>query len=125
MPVRCSVLALAAYFAGFMGVCSRAVSRLESMSGLSAKERDNFRNFAFAIFSKNKTEDPPGVNAEALRTADVMTQVCIASGELLSSGEAVKCATCGFSSLAKHIASRICCPLCHAQFAGQAGRRRR
>jgi WD repeat-containing protein 35 len=124
-----SVLVLTSYYAGYLGVCSRALTRLQLLEGLTEAEQQHYRDLAFALFTQQAPEDPPGSpRMEELASRDVLTGVCVASGEplptLSTKGETTvdatlvaKCKTCGFSSLKRYVVGRLACPLCHASWA--------
>ena len=111
-----SVLALSAFYAGYLRQCSRAFTRLQLLEGGRGKEAEALTELAFAVFSRQKPEDPSdGFDVDALREADVRSAVCIASAEPLDGRPTVRCRTCGHSMLSEYAMGHVACPLCHSR----------
>jgi WD repeat-containing protein 35 len=135
-----SLLALAAYAAGYMGVSSRAFIRLESLPDdeASEAERDAFRDTAFQIFLRGRPIDPavpktecPKCSANVDPWAPLCLSCganfdgCVATGEPIRSQPYYRCDTCRHKMLLDVAAGRKACALCHAAVSDQQIQTRR
>uniref|UniRef100_A0A7S3VHU1 Anaphase-promoting complex subunit 4 WD40 domain-containing protein n=1 Tax=Dunaliella tertiolecta TaxID=3047 RepID=A0A7S3VHU1_DUNTE len=130
-----SFLALASFYNKFYGQCSKAFIKLESMPSIPAEDRSKYADLGMSIFMKPEyspkdpatlretrdrgraapTPNAPGLDGlldDLVRPKD---QVCVASGEIITSDQPqIRCKVCKHSMLALEVRGCIACPLCHA-----------
>ncbi|KAL0027242.1 hypothetical protein WJX77_006308 [Trebouxia sp. C0004] len=124
-----SLLGLTAFYNGFFGQCSKAFTRLESLTNIDEAKRESFADLAMSIFMKDPPNDPKSLyetrEQGSIKLASLgMTskpkaskrEVCVASGKLIKGmSTAVCCQTCKqYTSYAEREDMDICA-LCHTQ----------
>lgn len=125
-----SLIALATFHAKYMGECSRAFIKLESLDTATAEERENYKKLAMSIFTRFPPEDPqvrkyPCPNDKCQTPIfDWQTRCfecnaayngCIITGRpILSRDKLHHCRTCKHRMY--HNGSKLRnCPMCHTR----------
>eukprot|EP00904_Undaria_pinnatifida_P002695 jgi/Undpi1/12426/HiC_scaffold_5.g02098.m1 len=111
------LVALTAYHSGYMGVCSRAFVKLETLPNESPEKLEAAQTLALKIFTRNPPMDPQPLERYYLECLDEgrAYQACTASGQAISSrGGAKMCKTCRHFAIESDLGKRSHCHLCHA-----------
>ena len=126
-----SLIALAAFYAGYLKECSRALVKLENLPGQSDEDREKYEELAVSIFSKYPPRDPkhtyfkcPGKSCPN-KVSSIVTNcnecgsnfpACMASGQPILEKNYVQCKTCKHKAVESelHRLRVKNCPLCHA-----------
>eukprot|EP00050_Salpingoeca_kvevrii_P018636 m.76510 g.76510 ORF g.76510 m.76510 type:complete len:1153 (+) comp8114_c0_seq1:167-3625(+) len=114
-----SVLALAAIANQCYGICSRAFIKLESLPGLSEKQRAAYEALSMQIFTKHQPVDSDiGVQALGMMNSaeysSSASTYSIVTGRPILSNEYWLCSVCKHRAAANEIMHLSTCPLCHA-----------
>ncbi|CAM9367320.1 unnamed protein product, partial [Discosporangium mesarthrocarpum] len=112
------LVALAAYLSGFMGVCSRAFVKLETLSGQTQQRLQAAQDLALKIFTRNQPRDPEPLESHCWDCLDEgrAYQACTATGQVVitARARATMCRTCRHFAIEAELRGRSNCPLCHA-----------
>ncbi|CAM9789079.1 unnamed protein product [Heterosigma akashiwo] len=110
-----SLIALAAYNAQYLNICSRAFIKLETLPGLEEKEREAVQDLALKIFLRTAPNDVRALEDEYLACLETGTpyQACTVSGKAISDGRTLMCRTCRHFALEQELRGLTHCPLCH------------
>ena len=113
-----SLLCLTSLKNKFFGICSRAFVKLETLPGLSEKERDDIQTLAVKIFINNQPMDPAALPEPYMKCLELgrTFKACIISGRAVQESETVSCKTCRQVMLVHELtaAKLKFCPLCHS-----------
>uniref|UniRef100_UPI00358FD466 WD repeat-containing protein 35 isoform X2 n=1 Tax=Myxine glutinosa TaxID=7769 RepID=UPI00358FD466 len=114
-----SLLALFACKSGAFKTASRAFLRLETMPGLSEKEKRAYEQCALEVFTKHKpydTSKSEESQSEILEGIfpEEKPPVCVVTGRLLTDYELWMCSACKHCAGRLDISSFSTCPLCHS-----------
>uniref|UniRef100_A0A8C4QBC7 WD repeat domain 35 n=1 Tax=Eptatretus burgeri TaxID=7764 RepID=A0A8C4QBC7_EPTBU len=114
-----SLLALFACKSGTFKTASQAFLRLETMSGLSEKQKRAYEECALKVFTKHKpydTSKSEASHSEALEgiLPEEKPPVCVATGRLLMDYELWMCGVCKHCADRHDISCCSVCPLCHS-----------
>lgn len=128
-----SLVALAAFYAGFFGRCSKAFTKLENLPNASEEEHERFSKMALSIFTRFPPADIDlgyGVqrkgNTAIAKLPDDPLQaprqypgysMCMASAKLIHANatrDATQCSECRHWTLNEHIDKSQHCALCNA-----------
>lgn len=113
-----SLLCLTSLKNKFFGICSRAFVKLETLPGLSDKERDDIQTLAVKIFVNNQPNDPASLPEPYIKCLELgkSFKACIISGRAVQESETVMCKTCRHLMLEHELSSANIrtCPLCHS-----------
>lgn len=131
------LVAIAAFYSGHLGRCSRALTKLENLGSLSQEQRSVFSDVALAIFTRFSPQDPgePGRKKGNVSIASLPddpslcdkrspgTSLCVATASPLPSGYsgATQCATCRHWTLESEAAKKDMCAMCHARLTSHRG----
>lgn len=111
------LVALTAYHCNYMGVCSRAFVKLETIEWPTEAQADAVQTLAVNIFTKHSPQDPDPLPQQLADCLDEGRpyQACTASGELITGGaRAILCKTCRHFALESKLGGIAHCPLCHS-----------
>lgn len=116
-----SLLCLTSLKNEFFGICSRAFVKLETLPGLTDKERDDVQTLAVKIFVNNQPNDPAVLPEPYLKCLELgrTYKACIISGRAVQESETAMCKTCRHLMLVDQLAAKPSknCPLCHSPLA--------
>jgi WD repeat-containing protein 35 len=118
-----SLLCLTSLKNEFFGICSRAFVKLETLPGLSEKERDDVQTLAVKIFVNNQPNDPAILPEPYIKCLELgkSFKACIISGRAVQESETVVCKTCRHPMLENQLQAwpHKNCPLCHSPLTSQ------
>ncbi|XP_071854382.1 WD repeat-containing protein 35-like isoform X2 [Apostichopus japonicus] len=121
-----SLLGLGACANRSFGVCSKAMSKLESSSSVPDDQRDHYESLAMQIFTKHSPKDARNSKAECPNcetnifdwttvcpSCETKFPVCIVTGRPLLEYRFWMCSTCKHRAHENEIRKFSSCPLCH------------
>ena len=106
-----SFLALVSLCSKFFAQASKALNKLESLSGT---DEGPYGDISFQVFSKNHPTDPRGLKETRTRKANEVQHICIASGAIIADSKYATCPTCKHALSSNYAQSLSICPLCHS-----------
>ena len=106
-----SFLALVSLCSKFFAQASKALNKLESLSGT---DEGPYGDISFQVFSKNHPTDPRGLKETRTRKANEVQHICIASGAVIADSKYATCPTCKHALSSNFAQSLSICPLCHS-----------
>ena len=114
-----SLLCLAALRVKFFGICSKAFVKLETISDLSDKVRDDIQTLAVRIFKQHPPTDPANLEGpyEDCLQLGTSYHACIITGRAIQKSEYDECRTCRhqmLQSMRPPGDAMKNCPLCHS-----------
>jgi len=115
-----SIIALTSFNAQYLNICSRAFIKLETLTDLTEKERDDIQNLALTIFLAMAPNDIARIDDEYIRCLETGTpyQACTVSGKAILDGRTLMCRTCRHFALEAELRGITHCPLCHSTMLG-------
>ncbi|XP_067931487.1 WD repeat-containing protein 35-like [Watersipora subatra] len=110
-----SLIALISVTARQFATASKSFTKLETLSALSASEKDEYSDLALEIFIRHspKDQNPITFNYHSISSEDAKKLVCVASGREMSDYQFWMCGTCKHCAYEKEITQYKNCPLCH------------
>lgn len=127
-----SVVALTTFHAKYLGECSRAFIKLESLDNATADEKEQYKKLAMSIFTRYAPQDPAvrkypcpndkcgaAINGWQTRCNDcnAVYAGCLITGRPIISKDATHCRTCKHRMYQQGTKVRNC-PLCHTRLRG-------
>ncbi|XP_065296306.2 WD repeat-containing protein 35 isoform X1 [Dermacentor albipictus] len=123
-----ALLALTSCANRSFGTCSKAFAKLESLTTLTADERQAFQQLAVDIFTKHSRNDSRNVKNECPNCESTVSEwtstcsscgsklpVCVATSRVLKDpSQQWTCPLCRHSAYKQDVLHRHSCPLCHA-----------
>eukprot|EP00057_Strongylocentrotus_purpuratus_P012812 XP_011667286.1 PREDICTED: WD repeat-containing protein 35 isoform X1 [Strongylocentrotus purpuratus] len=123
-----SILALASCANKAFGTCSKALSKLETLEGLSVDQRQQYEDLSLLIFTKHSPKDARSNKVECPNcdtvipdslgvcvNCDTKFPTCIVTGRPLLDYQFWMCSTCKHRAYENDIRTMSTCPLCHAE----------
>jgi len=112
-----SLLCLASLRVKFFGICSKAFVKLETISDLPDRVRDDIQTLAVKIFKQHPPTDPANLDGpyEDCLQLGTSYQACIISGRAIQKSDYDECRTCRHQMLqSQRPKDLVNCPLCHS-----------
>nr|XP_054760120.1 WD repeat-containing protein 35-like [Lytechinus pictus] len=123
-----SILALASCANRAFGTCSKALSKLETLEGLTVEQQQQFEDLSLQIFTKHSPKDARSNKVECPNCdtvipdsmglcvhCDTKFPTCIVTGRPLLDYQFWMCSTCKHRAYENDIRTMATCPLCHVE----------
>eukprot|EP01041_Mallomonas_annulata_P005597 gene5597-11283_t len=118
-----SLLALTSLTNKFYGICSKAFVKLETLSDLPEKVRDDIETLAVKVFVRHTPSDPAGLPEPYMKCLSLgkSFKACVVSGRAIQDSPCFNCKTCHHPMLEHERPNVKHCPLCHTLIAPLKG----
>jgi WD repeat-containing protein 35 len=127
-----AIQALASFYSGHYGRCSKAFLKLESLPSIPSETQAAFQEVAVSIFTEHPPADPKERKSKAGKQGakegldgqlkgKLASTHCFASGRPLGGEPALRCKRCKHSALNAELHGRTNCPLCHCAYGNGGG----